>query len=240
MEAPSGDAAACCRCGWLWRRRTTTRRCGSTGTCSGGGGAPGARRRGGEGHHPGCRPGNARDLEPAQVDMIDRVEVGRRVSPHLRVAFEVVDAEAVTSQLVGAGAELFAPPTVTRWDSLNSRALAPGGLSSPCSRSWSSPARPPRACPSSTMAALPRQQLEALPSVRAVRSGCVDSERARAPEVGQLTRLPPSRPSTRRSRRRAGRVVGLAAGDDPQLVVVGGAAARSGPRRRGGGRGAGR
>ena len=33
---------------------------------------------------------------PAQVDMIDRVEVGRRVSPHLRVAFEVVDAEVVT------------------------------------------------------------------------------------------------------------------------------------------------
>ena len=25
---------------------------------------------------------------PAQVDLIDRVEVGRRVSPHLRVAFE--------------------------------------------------------------------------------------------------------------------------------------------------------
>ena len=65
---------------------------------------------------------------PAQVDLIDRVEVGRRVSPHLRVAFEVADAEAVTAELVEAGAELVAPPTVTPWDSLNSRLQAPGGL----------------------------------------------------------------------------------------------------------------
>ena len=65
---------------------------------------------------------------PAQVDLIDRVEVGRRVSPHLRVAFEVADAGAVTAELVAAGAELVAPPTVTPWDSLNSRLQAPGGL----------------------------------------------------------------------------------------------------------------
>jgi len=31
---------------------------------------------------------------PAQVAMIDDVEVGRRVSPRLRVAFEVTDAKA--------------------------------------------------------------------------------------------------------------------------------------------------
>ena len=65
---------------------------------------------------------------PAQVDMIDRVEVGRRVSPHLRVAFEVADTETVTRELVDAGAELVAPPAVTPWDSLNSRLQAPGGL----------------------------------------------------------------------------------------------------------------
>lgn len=65
---------------------------------------------------------------PAQVDMIDRVEVGRRVSPHLRVAFEVVDADTVTSELVHAGAEVIAHPTVTPWASLNSRLSAPGGL----------------------------------------------------------------------------------------------------------------
>jgi uncharacterized glyoxalase superfamily protein PhnB len=65
---------------------------------------------------------------PEQVDMIDRVEVGRRVSPQLRVAFEVADAEGVTDRLVEAGAELLAPPTRTPWDSLNSRLDAPGGL----------------------------------------------------------------------------------------------------------------
>ena len=65
---------------------------------------------------------------PAQVDMIDRVEVGRRVSPHLRVAFEVTDAAQTTHDLVEAGAELVAPATRTPWDSLNSRLQGPAGL----------------------------------------------------------------------------------------------------------------
>jgi lactoylglutathione lyase len=65
---------------------------------------------------------------PAQVAMIDEVEVGRRVSPRLRVAFEVADARAVTDDLVGAGAELIAEPTVTPWRSLNARLSAPAGL----------------------------------------------------------------------------------------------------------------
>ena len=65
---------------------------------------------------------------PAQVDMIDDVEVGRRVSPRIRVAFEVEDADAATTRLVEAGAELVAPPTRTPWDSLNSRLEAPAGL----------------------------------------------------------------------------------------------------------------
>ena len=65
---------------------------------------------------------------PAQVDMIDRVEVGHRVSPHLRVAFEVTDAAQTTHDLVEAGAELVAPATRTPWDSLNSRLEGPAGL----------------------------------------------------------------------------------------------------------------
>ena len=59
--------------------------------------------------------------------MIDRMEVGRRVSPRLRVAFEVADAQDVTERLVRAGAELLAPPIRTPWRSLNSRLDAPGG-----------------------------------------------------------------------------------------------------------------
>lgn len=65
---------------------------------------------------------------PEQVDMIDRVEVGRRISPRLRVAFEVTDAQDVTDHLVRSGAQLLAPPTRTQWMSLNSRLNAPGGL----------------------------------------------------------------------------------------------------------------
>ncbi len=65
---------------------------------------------------------------PAQVDYIDRVEVGRRVSPKLRVAFEVSDAATVTQELADAGAEVVAPPTRTPWDSLNARLEGPAGL----------------------------------------------------------------------------------------------------------------
>jgi lactoylglutathione lyase len=65
---------------------------------------------------------------PAQVAMIDDVEVGRRVSPRLRVAFEVTDANGVTGDLVRGGAELLAEPTVTPWRSLNSRLSAPADL----------------------------------------------------------------------------------------------------------------
>ena len=65
---------------------------------------------------------------PAQVAMIDDVEVGRRVSPRLRVAFEVTDANGVTGDLVRGGAEVLAEPTVTPWRSLNSRLSAPADL----------------------------------------------------------------------------------------------------------------
>jgi hypothetical protein len=65
---------------------------------------------------------------PAQVVLIDEVEVGRRVSPRLRVAFEVADAEGVTRDLVDGGAELIADPTETPWQSLNSRLSAPADL----------------------------------------------------------------------------------------------------------------
>lgn len=64
----------------------------------------------------------------AQVEMIDQVEVGRRVAPHFRVALEVDDCEAATRDAVEGGAEQIAPPTRTPWDSLNSRLSAPAGI----------------------------------------------------------------------------------------------------------------
>ncbi len=65
---------------------------------------------------------------PAQVTMIDEVEVGRRVAPRLRVAFEVDDAATTVDRLVDGGAEMLAPPTTTPWNSLNARLEAPAGL----------------------------------------------------------------------------------------------------------------
>ena len=65
---------------------------------------------------------------PAQRRMIDDVEVGRRVAPHMRVAFEVADTAATTERLSANGASVIAPPTETPWRSLNARLDAPAGL----------------------------------------------------------------------------------------------------------------
>jgi hypothetical protein len=67
-------------------------------------------------------------INSAQKAMIDEVEAGGSPSPRIRVAFEVDDTESVTKTLTEAGAELVAAPTVTPWQSLNSRLDAPGGL----------------------------------------------------------------------------------------------------------------
>lgn len=66
---------------------------------------------------------------PAQIEHIDTVEVGRAgVSGHYRVAFEVDDTAAVTDRLTAAGAELVAAPTQTPWGSLNARLEGPAGV----------------------------------------------------------------------------------------------------------------
>lgn len=66
---------------------------------------------------------------PAQVDLIDTVEVGRTgVAPHVRVCFEVDDATATTETLAAAGATVIAPPTETPWRSRNARLAGPADL----------------------------------------------------------------------------------------------------------------
>lgn len=66
--------------------------------------------------------------DPPHAEYIDEVEVGRRVAGHMRVAFQVDDADTVTDELAEAGAEVIAPPTLTPWKSRNSRLAAPAGL----------------------------------------------------------------------------------------------------------------
>jgi len=63
-----------------------------------------------------------------QAAFIDRVEVGRRVAGHIRVALEVDDSEEMTRRLAAAGADVLAEPTRTPWSSLNARLAAPAGL----------------------------------------------------------------------------------------------------------------
>ncbi|HZI96872.1 MAG TPA: VOC family protein [Actinomycetales bacterium] len=67
-------------------------------------------------------------IDARQADYIDEVEVGRRVAGHVRVAFEVADSREVTDRLADAGARVIAEPTVTPWNSLNSRLEGPAGL----------------------------------------------------------------------------------------------------------------
>jgi predicted enzyme related to lactoylglutathione lyase len=86
---------------------------------------------GGDGAHVTILDAGRATLElsnPAQVKMIDQVEVGRPVAPKIRIAFEVADSAATTDELVDSGAELIAPPTETPWQSLNSRLAAPANL----------------------------------------------------------------------------------------------------------------
>ena len=67
-------------------------------------------------------------VNPAQRRYIDRVEVGRPVAGHIRVAFEVEDADGATRRLDEGGATVVAPPVRTPWDSLNARLDAPADL----------------------------------------------------------------------------------------------------------------
>ncbi len=71
----------------------------------------------------------------AQKALIDEHEVGRPVSPKIRVAFEVADAGAVTNTLTTAGADLIAAPTITPWRSRNARLQAPQACRSRYSKS---------------------------------------------------------------------------------------------------------
>jgi lactoylglutathione lyase len=63
-----------------------------------------------------------------QAEYVDRVEVGRRVAGHVRVALEVDDSAAVADALERAGAERIAGPVETPWRDRNVRMTAPDGL----------------------------------------------------------------------------------------------------------------
>ncbi|MDI2132727.1 VOC family protein [Yinghuangia seranimata] len=66
--------------------------------------------------------------DPPHAEYVDDVEVGRRVAGHIRIAFQVPDAQAATREAADAGLAVLAEPTVTPWNSSNARLEGPAGL----------------------------------------------------------------------------------------------------------------
>ena len=112
---------------------------------------------------------------PAQVDLIDGVEVGRRVSPHLRVAFEVSDVATTTTRLAEAGAEADRPAHPHAVELAQRPALGAG-----------------RAPADALRGARRRQRLRASPNAASSRSTSSSLVYADSP-----TRTPPSSPRPR-------------------------------------------
>lgn len=66
--------------------------------------------------------------DPPHARYIDDVEVGHRAAGHVRVAFQVADAESATQAAAAAGASVIARPVLTAWNSRNARLDGPAGL----------------------------------------------------------------------------------------------------------------
>jgi catechol 2,3-dioxygenase-like lactoylglutathione lyase family enzyme len=67
-------------------------------------------------------------FDEAQATMVDRLEVGRRVSGKVRFALQVPDADATAAVLTAAGATAVADAVDTPWGDRNARVAAPDGM----------------------------------------------------------------------------------------------------------------
>ena len=63
-----------------------------------------------------------------QAATIDRVEVGRRISGPVRIAFKVADSEATAERLVHGGAETVSGAVTTPWNDRNVRMRSQEGM----------------------------------------------------------------------------------------------------------------
>jgi methylmalonyl-CoA/ethylmalonyl-CoA epimerase len=63
-----------------------------------------------------------------QAEIVDRIEVGQRVSGQIRFALQVPDVDAAVVRLLQHGATLVHEPIVTPWGDRNARVQAPDGL----------------------------------------------------------------------------------------------------------------
>ncbi len=67
-------------------------------------------------------------FDAAQAEMVDDLEVGRRVSGKVRFALQVPNADAAAASLVEAGATPVAAAVDTPWGDRNARVAAPDGM----------------------------------------------------------------------------------------------------------------
>ena len=121
----------CRRCGWWSRPRTTTTPSASTATCWV---LPRKLRiHGDDGAKVTILDVGRATPEFSNPDQVEHDRPGRsgscRVSPRLRVAFQVADAEGVTRELAEAGAQVIAPVTVTPCESRSTHVLQGAGRS---------------------------------------------------------------------------------------------------------------
>ena len=67
-------------------------------------------------------------INQAQADLIDEVEVGRRVAGPVRLALRVDDSAAIAQRLGEVGGTVVAGPVVTPWRHSNVRLDPPAGV----------------------------------------------------------------------------------------------------------------
>ena len=67
-------------------------------------------------------------FDEAQAEIVDQIEVGRRVSGQIRFALQVPDLQAAMERLLAHGATLVHPPVMTPWGDTNVRLQDPDGM----------------------------------------------------------------------------------------------------------------
>ncbi len=67
-------------------------------------------------------------FDASQAAFVDQMEVGRRVSGPVRLAFEIQDVEAGTEIFQRAGAQVLSQPKTMPWGDCNARVEPPDGM----------------------------------------------------------------------------------------------------------------
>ena len=67
-------------------------------------------------------------FDERQAEVIDQLEVGKRVSGQIRFALRVPDLKSALERLLAHGATLVHPPVMTPWGDFNVRLQDPDGM----------------------------------------------------------------------------------------------------------------